>query len=540
MKKSNLIPASVLEKLSQREKFVVNLFLVINICSGIAFILLTAYFFGFQKFFSGLSSFIGTAFTIAAIICLRKGQIKTSQIISFASRILATFIILFMVTTETESLVFYKMISFLIFLLVAETLISSNIKEVLFFYASVSILYVLKVLSIFSSMGQNMNSSMILLPIIAWICMTLIQALLISNFYVIKNIISVALKDKTTIQETLERVTNIVHESKEGLGTGIILSEKATIATEDTHTVLEEFVSIKDSTENIATASLNLSQAFEQLSQDSNKMKEETNKQQESISESSAALTEISANLSNINEITAQRSKNMSDLIEALKSQKTIIEKTLTSVGEVKSSSNSISDFIHTVEEIANQTGLLAMNASIEAAHAGSEGKGFAVIAQEIRKLSEETSKNATKISEALTTNEKTVDTAYLSVNDFAKQVDQNTQEIQDTMQALEGILMGLSEMNAGTQSVMKSMQEIVETAKINGTLVDGVSNSVASQKEEMQAITDSISSLQNSIVETDKKVETIQDVLSDIKNTSDKNVEMSEAINNSLSNINL
>ena len=51
---------------------------------------------------------------------------------------------------------------------------------------------------------------------------------------------------------------------------------------------------------------------------------------------------------------------------------------------------------------VAAQTGLLAMNASIEAAHAGSLGKGFSIIAHEIRSLSEETTKNAEKISDII------------------------------------------------------------------------------------------------------------------------------------------
>lgn len=85
----------------------------------------------------------------------------------------------------------------------------------------------------------------------------------------------------------------------------------------------------------------------------------------------------------------------MKHMMSTLDAEKKLIRQIVEEVALVKESSDGISTFIKTVDSIAQQTGVLAMNASIEASHAGEKGKGFSVIAQEIRKLSDQTTSNA-------------------------------------------------------------------------------------------------------------------------------------------------
>lgn len=99
--------------------------------------------------------------------------------------------------------------------------------------------------------------------------------------------------------------------------------------------------------------------------------------------------------MSNLSDIAEQRDAKMKLMMSTLDAEKKLIRQIVEEVALVKESSDGISTFIKTVDSIAQQTGVLAMNASIEASHAGEKGKGFSVIAQEIRKLSDQTTSNA-------------------------------------------------------------------------------------------------------------------------------------------------
>ena len=70
----------------------------------------------------------------------------------------------------------------------------------------------------------------------------------------------------------------------------------------------------------------------------------------------------------------------------------------ISEINELKTQSQTISNFVKTINEIAEQTNLLSLNASIEAARAGDAGRGFAIVAEEIRKLADQTVKAAGQI----------------------------------------------------------------------------------------------------------------------------------------------
>ena len=112
--------------------------------------------------------------------------------------------------------------------------------------------------------------------------------------------------------------------------------------------------------------------------------------------------------------------------------------KTVANLGE---RSDQIGTIIGTIEDIADQTNLLALNAAIEAARAGEQGRGFAVVADEVRVLSERTTRATREISEMIKTIQRETKSAVSAMEQGVHQVESGTSEAEKSGAALQDIL---------------------------------------------------------------------------------------------------
>ncbi|GAB6189460.1 methyl-accepting chemotaxis protein [Marinitoga arctica] len=155
-------------------------------------------------------------------------------------------------------------------------------------------------------------------------------------------------------------------------------------------------------------------------------------------------------------------------------------------VKEFNDSAIKIKDFVDTVTNIAEQTNLLALNAAIEAARAGEAGKGFAVVADEVRVLAEESRKAADEIREVVegvqvvsmeamkvssVINEKVKEGSELS-NDAGKNLDKILKAIKEITAKLESIAASVEEQTASVDEIATAMTELSENStKINASV---------------------------------------------------------------------
>ncbi|OHD05789.1 MAG: hypothetical protein A2086_07940 [Spirochaetes bacterium GWD1_27_9] len=204
--------------------------------------------------------------------------------------------------------------------------------------------------------------------------------------------------------------------------------------------------------------------------------------QSSAVNQSSAAIEQMIASINNI-EIVTEDKKNLTDSLANLaKSGEKGMLNTVASIEEISRSTEVIFEMIKVINNVAEQTNLLAMNAAIEAAHAGEFGKGFSVVAGEIRKLAETTASNA-----------KSISTSLKSITDKIKNTSNTTRETGSTISKIIGgitevsnsmneMLSGMKEISIGSQQITQSLNSLIK-----------VTEDVKSSSKEMRTKTNEI-----------------------------------------------
>ena len=208
-------------------------------------------------------------------------------------------------------------------------------------------------------------------------------------------------------------------------------------------------------------ASNQVSTAADQIAEANQNFSQRITEQAASVEETSSTMEEMSASIRQ----TADNAKEANKLAQSAKTSAEsgikVMGDTIGAMDEINKSSSKIANISNVIEEIAFQTNLLALNAAIEAARAGEQGRGFAVVADEVRKLAERTAKATSEIGDMIKAIQDEVNKAVISMNEGTKRVNIGVELSTQAGNALHGIVKSVNNLQTMVSQIASATEEM-------------------------------------------------------------------------------
>ncbi|MFA6857341.1 MAG: methyl-accepting chemotaxis protein [Treponema sp.] len=343
-----------------------------------------------------------------------------------------------------------------------------------------------------------------------------------------------------SFNKTMEKISSSVglirSESVEMQQIGRMLDENMEISRQKVRIITEKTDAVITQMQEHSTGVTESIAAVNQIVKNITDLNGHIEEQSACVEQSSAAIKQIIENIQAVGTMLSANAASVAELEKSAESGLSQINKSVSSIKTVNEQSVILSETSGLIKKIASQTNLLSMNAAIEAAHAGSAGNGFAVVAQEIRRLAEQSDKEGGKIETMLKTVQSSlnsaadsalsVETVFTNIFGLIKEVDVKEKNITSVLQ----------KQNTNGHDIIKAIEDIQNSTTLvrsgSAEMFLG-SREIGIEMEKLAAMTETVNS---SMSDIDTNTKEILDTVHTVSEISNKNM---SSINSVLSDIN-